>query len=244
MLQALAVSKIYAGGVRALDGVELEVGRGERVALIGESGSGKTTLLRMFNRTVEPTTGEIRIGGEPARAQDPVALRRRIGFVPQEGGLMPHWRVQRNVELVPALLEWDRARCRERAWEMLRLVGLEPGSFAERYPAQLSGGQRQRVAIARALAADPECILLDEPFGALDAITRHELQNEFLELERLLAKTLLLVTHDLMEAFRLADRVAVMRRGRILQLDSPDELRRAPTDDYVASLIQRAASDG
>ncbi len=217
----------------------MEVGRGETVALVGESGSGKTTLLRTFNRTVEPSSGEVRIAGRSVRSEDPVSLRRGIGFVPQEGGLLPHWRVARNVQLVPGLLGWDSERRQRRAREMLQLVGLEPERFARRYPGQLSGGQRQRVAIARALAADPEVILLDEPFGALDAITRHELQEEFLALRQRLRKTVLLVTHDLSEAFSLADRVAVMRGGRVLQVDGPDELLQAPADDYVARLVER-----
>jgi len=238
MLEAIGVSKTYPSGIDALVDVDLEIRHGDSVALVGESGSGKTTLLRIFNRTVEPTSGEVRVDGQSIGSQDPVSLRRSMGFVPQEGGLMPHWRVARNVELVPALLGWTPERRRRRALEMLRLVGLEPESIEKRYPAQLSGGQRQRVAIARALAAEPQVVLLDEPFGALDAITRHELQAEFANLKAKLAKTVLLVTHDLIEAFRLCNRVAVMRQGRILQTGTPSELRNAPINDYVARLIE------
>ncbi|HEX2223631.1 MAG TPA: ATP-binding cassette domain-containing protein, partial [Thermoanaerobaculia bacterium] len=181
--------------------MSLAVLPGETVALVGESGSGKSTLLRMFNRLAEPTSGEVRVEGRPARDADPIALRRRIGYVPQDGGLIPHWTVERNVELVPRLLGWEAGRRRERAREMLALVGLAPDTYADRHPSQLSGGQRQRVAFARALAADPPVILLDEPFGALDALTRLELQRQFLDLKERLGKTTLLVTHDLGEAF-------------------------------------------
>jgi osmoprotectant transport system ATP-binding protein len=208
------------------------------VALVGESGSGKTTLLRLFNRMVEPTAGEVRVGGEPVAAGDPIALRRRIGYVQQEGGLLPHWTVERNVALVPELLGWPRPRRGERVREALALVGLEPGAFAGRYPRRLSGGQRQRVAIARALAADPEVVLLDEPFGALDALTRVELHGQFLDLRRRLGKTLLLVTHDLAEAFRLADRVAVMKDGQILQTGAPAEVEAHPAHPYVEALLR------
>lgn len=237
MLEAIGVSKTYPGGIQALVDIDLVIDQGESVALVGESGSGKTTLLRIFNRTVEPSSGQVRINGESIDSQDPVILRRSMGFVPQEGGLMPHWRVARNVELVPALLGWPPERRRRRALEMLRLVGLNPETIEKRYPTQLSGGQRQRVAIARALVAEPRIVLLDEPFGALDAITRHELQAEFANLRMKLAKTVLLVTHDLVEAFRLCERVVVMRDGRIEQTGSPSELQNAPINDYVSRLI-------
>lgn len=240
MLQVIDVHKRYPGGVEALRGVSLVVERGETVALIGESGCGKSTLLRLFNRMVDPTAGEVRVGGESVERLDPIALRRRTGYVQQEGGLLPHWTVARNVELVPELLGHDRERRRSRADELLELVGLPAVEYRERYPRELSGGQRQRVAFARALAGDPEVILLDEPFGALDALTRLELQREFFELKRRLAKTMLLVTHDLTEAFRLADRVAVMRGGRLLQIGTEGELRTRPADDYVAKLLDLA----
>jgi osmoprotectant transport system ATP-binding protein len=217
--------------------VSLAVPPGETLALVGESGSGKTTLLRLFNRMVDPSEGEVRIEGRSVSELDPIALRRGIGYVPQDGGLIPHWRVERNVDLVPRLLGWEADRRKMRVREMLELVGLSPDVHAPRYPAELSGGQRQRVALARALAADPPIVLLDEPFGALDALTRLELHRQFLELRKTLGKTLVLVTHDLAEAFRLANRIAVMRGGRILQIGAPEELAERPADPYVRALL-------
>ena len=237
MLEALGVEMRYPGGVVALDAVDVAVRAGETVAVIGESGSGKTTLLRLFNRMTVPTGGIVRVAGEDLTSIDAVALRRRLGYVQQEGGLLPHWTARRNVEMVPWLLGWPAERRRRRADEVLELVGLDPSVFGGRRPHELSGGQRQRVAIARALAAEPEVILLDEPFGALDALTRAELQQQLSELERSLAKTLLLVTHDLDEAFLLADRVAVMRHGRLLQLAAPAALEASPADPYVERLV-------
>jgi len=237
-LAADVVSKVWPDGTRAFSDVSLAVSPGETVALVGESGSGKTTLLRTFNRLVEPSSGTVRVEGRPTAALDPIALRRRLGYVPQDGGLLPHWRVARNVELVPRLLGWERERRRQRAREMLELVGLEPDVHGDRYPAELSGGQRQRVAFARALAADPPIVLLDEPFGALDALTRLELHRQFQDLQARLGKTMLLVTHDLAEAFRLAGRIGVMRHGRLLQLGPPDELVAHPADPYVRELLE------
>ncbi len=238
ILEAIGVAKTYGDGTAALAGVDLTVRKGETVALVGESGSGKTTLLRTFNRMVEPSAGAVRVEGRPVSDFDPISLRRRIGYVPQDGGLIPHWRVERNVDLVPRLLGWDRERRRARAREMLELVGLRADAHAGRYPAELSGGQRQRVAFARALAADPPVILLDEPFGALDALTRLELHRQFLDLKQALGKTTVLVTHDLAEAFRLADRIGVMRNGRLLQLAPPAELAEKPADPYVSALLE------
>ena len=237
VLEAKGVVKTYADGTAALAGVSLEVPAGETLALVGESGSGKTTLLRLFNRMVDPSEGEVRVEGRPVSELDPIALRRRIGYVPQDGGLIPHWRVERNVDLVPRLLGWDADRRKARVREMLELVGLSPEIHSPRYPGELSGGQRQRVALARALAADPPVVLLDEPFGALDALTRLELHRQFLELRKTLGKTLVLVTHDLAEAFRLANRIAVMRGGRILQIGEPGELAERPADPYVRALL-------
>jgi osmoprotectant transport system ATP-binding protein len=238
LLEAVGVAKTYGDGTTALGGVSLTVYPGETVALVGESGSGKTTLLRTFNRMVEPSAGEVRIEGKRAADLDPIDLRRRTGYVPQDGGLIPHWRIERNVELVPRLLGWDRDRRQKRIREMLELVGLDPQAHAGRYPTELSGGQRQRVAFARALAADPPLILLDEPFGALDALTRLELHRQFLDLKKALGKTTVLVTHDLAEAFRLADRIGVMRAGRLLQLGKPEELASKPADPYVEALLE------
>jgi osmoprotectant transport system ATP-binding protein len=237
VLQAERVSKHY-GHVLALDAVSIDVGRAECVALIGESGSGKTTLLRCFNRLVDPDHGRVLVDGVDAAKVDPIALRRRIGYVPQDGGLLPHWRVHRNVELVP----WLRGvhNRGELAARALALVGLDPAALADRWPRELSGGQRQRVAVARALAASPDIILLDEPFGALDAITRSDLQVVFDGIRRELRVTAVLVTHDLNEAFLLADRIVVLRQGRVEQTASPRELREAPATEYVRQLLLRA----
>ena len=236
-LEAADVRKRY-GPVAALDGVSLRVAPGECVALVGESGSGKSTLLRCFNRLVEPDAGTVRVEGADARALDPVELRRRVGYVPQDGGLLPHWTVLRNAGMVP----WLRgdARAASRAAEALALVGLPAESFGGRSPRELSGGQRQRVAIARALAARPALVLLDEPFGALDAITRAELQDVYAALRRELGIATVLVTHDLHEAVLLADRVAVLRAGRIEQTAAPDALLAAPATEYVRELLRRS----
>jgi osmoprotectant transport system ATP-binding protein len=239
-LEATGVSKRYAVTV-ALDGVSIEVRPGETVALVGESGSGKTTLLRCFNRMVDPDAGQVRVAGKNAAEANVIELRRALGYVPQEGGLLPHWNVERNVALVPWLRGWDDAR--DRAHAALDLVGLPAAQFADRRPGQLSGGQRQRVSIARALAARPSIVLLDEPFGALDAITRAELQDAFIALKRELGIAALLVTHDLHEAARLADRVAVLRAGRIVQFDAPERLSSAPATPYVRDLLARAHVD-
>ena len=236
-LEAIEVVKRY-GPVTALDRVSLAVAAGECVALVGESGSGKTTLLRCFNRLVEPDEGKVLVAGAEASSLDPVDLRRRTGYVPQEGGLLPHWQVTRNVALVPTLLQLDDATAR--AERSLELVGLPVGRYGSRWPIELSGGQRQRVAIARALAPDPAVILLDEPFGALDAITRGDLQEAFADLRTRLSLTMLLVTHDIAEAIRLADRIAVMRQGKIEQLASAEELAHRPATLYVKRLLERA----
>ncbi|HEU4699549.1 MAG TPA: ATP-binding cassette domain-containing protein [Gemmatimonadales bacterium] len=237
VLQALGVVKRF-GGVAALDGVSLAVAAGECVAVVGESGSGKTTLLRCFNRLVEPDGGRILLEGEDARRADPVALRRRIGYVPQDGGLLPHWPVLRNVALVPWLCGDGGAE--RKAADALALVGLEPAAFAARWPRELSGGQRQRVALARALAGAPAIVLLDEPFGALDAITRADLQEMFARVRRELAAAALLVTHDLHEALALGDRIVVLRGGRVEQDAPADALVARPATDYVRRLLERS----
>lgn len=236
-LAARAVNKQFANGVLALRDIDLAIYQGETVVLIGESGSGKTTLLRLFNRLDEPTTGKIHIHGRPAREENPIWLRRRIGYVQQDGGLLPHWTVGRNVALVPTLLGWRPDQCRQQADTLLDLVNLNPDHYRDRYPHELSGGQRQRVAIARALVADPAVVLLDEPFGALDALTRTELQEQFLRLKRQLQKTMVLVTHDLHEAFHLGDRVAVLKEGCLLQVGTPRELLENPATAYVETLL-------
>jgi osmoprotectant transport system ATP-binding protein len=239
-VSALAAERVVKrfGAVVALDAVSLEVGRGECLGVIGESGSGKTTLLRCFNRLVEPDAGRILVGGADAATLDPISLRRGTGYVPQDGGLLPHWAVRRNVALVPWLL--GSAPADAAAERALRLVGLEPERFGDRRPRELSGGQRQRVAVARALAAGPEVVLLDEPFGALDAITRADLQTVFLGIRRELGLTAVLVTHDLAEAFLLGDRIAVLRAGRVEQVGTAAELRATPATPYVRELLERA----
>jgi osmoprotectant transport system ATP-binding protein len=241
VLSAQALVKRY-GETVALDDLSLDVAPGECVALVGESGSGKTTLLRSFNGLVRPDAGRVLVESTDLAATDLVALRRRIGYVPQDGGLLPHWSVGRNVELVLRLLE-QTSLLTERRDEALRVVGLDPAVFRDRWPGELSGGQRQRVAIARALAASPSLLLLDEPFGALDAITRADLQESFLTLREggvARSMTCVLVTHDLHEAFLLADRIAVLRRGRLEQLGTPAELVTTPGTPYVCDLLARA----
>ncbi|MDQ3697108.1 MAG: ABC transporter ATP-binding protein [Gemmatimonadota bacterium] len=236
-LTARAVTKRY-GTVTALGSVSLDIAPGECVAFVGESGSGKTTLLRCFNRMVEPDDGHVLVDGVDVRTLDPIDLRRRVGYVPQEGGLLPHWRVARNAALVP-WLRGDRHHSAA-AEDALRLVGLDSAVYGNRWPRDLSGGQRQRVAIARALAAQPRVVLLDEPFGALDAITRGDLQESFLQLRAELRITTLLVTHDLREAAILADRIAVFRGGRIEQAATARALLAEPATGYVARLLARS----
>lgn len=225
------------GHVTALNRVTLRVPTGEMIAVVGESGSGKTTLLRCFNRLLVPDEGAVRALGQDVRDVDPVALRRRTGYVPQDGGLMPHWSVMRNVALVPRLLG-DRAANRQ-SLDSLRQVGLPPEQFADRRPSELSGGQRQRVAIARALASRPDVLLMDEPFGALDAITRSDLHETLRALRRDWPVTTVFVTHDLHEARHLADRIAVMHEGAVDQVGPADELIRVPATPYVRSLLSR-----
>ena len=211
------------GSTVILDGIALEVREGDTVVLLGESGCGKTTTLKMINRLIEPSQGEVLVEGKATTDWDPIELRRRIGYVLQEAGLMPHFSVADNVGLVPLLEGWDASRLRDRINEMLELVGLPPAKFGDRFPHELSGGQRQRVGVARALAADPEIVLLDEPFGALDAITRTRLQKEFADLVKSLNKTAVFVTHDLHEALLLGTRIALMEKGRIVLFGTPDE---------------------
>lgn len=237
MIQFENVSKRYPDGTIAVDDLSLRVKEGELVTLVGPSGCGKTTTMKMVNRLIEPTAGRILLGGEDIATTDPVRLRRRIGYVIQQVGLFPHKTVLDNTATVPALLGWKRNRARARAAEMLELVGLDPAVFGNRYPQQLSGGQRQRVGVARALSADPPVLLMDEPFGAVDPVVRERLQNEFLKLQATMRKTVLFVTHDLEEAVRLGDRIAVYGQGRIEQFDSPATVLGAPATPYVADFV-------
>ena len=216
------------------------VARGETLVLLGESGCGKTTTLKLVNRLLVPTAGEVVVEGKSTIAWDAIALRRRIGYVIQEGGLFPHFTIARNVGLVPSLLGWDASRTTSRIRELLELVGLDPDQFTERYPRELSGGQRQRAGVARALAADPPLLLLDEPFGALDPLTRASLQREFAELSRRLGKTAILVTHDVREAHVLATRIGLMHRGALVLLEPPDRFL-ASDNPQVRAYLQTLA---
>ncbi|MEU9382673.1 betaine/proline/choline family ABC transporter ATP-binding protein [Streptomyces sp. NPDC048279] len=237
MIRFEQVTKRYPDGTTAVDGLSLEVAEGELVTLVGPSGCGKTTTMMMVNRLIEPTSGRILVDGEDIARVDPVRLRRRIGYVIQQVGLFPHRTVLDNTATVPALLGWKRAEARRRAAELLDLVGLDPSTFGPRYPDQLSGGQRQRVGVARALAADPPVLLMDEPFGAVDPVVREQLQDEFLRMQAAVRKTVLLVTHDIEEAVRLGDRIAVYGQGRIEQYDTPGAVLGTPSTSYVADFV-------
>ncbi|MEV7128473.1 ATP-binding cassette domain-containing protein [Streptomyces sp. NPDC093260] len=237
MIRFEQVTKRYPDGTTAVDGLSFEVAEGELVTLVGPSGCGKTTTMMMVNRLVEPTSGRVLVGGEDIAGLDPVRLRRRIGYVIQQVGLFPHRTVLDNTATVPALLGWKKAKARARAAELLDLVGLDPKMYGPRYPRQLSGGQRQRVGVARALAADPEVLLMDEPFGAVDPVVREQLQDEFLRMQAAVRKTVLLVTHDIEEAVRLGDRIAVYGQGRIEQLDTPGAVLGSPATPYVAGFV-------
>ncbi|HTE73020.1 MAG TPA: betaine/proline/choline family ABC transporter ATP-binding protein [Actinomycetes bacterium] len=238
MIRLDGVGKRYEDGTVAVHELDLDVPEGELVVLVGPSGCGKSTTLKMVNRLIEPTTGRILLQGEDVTHTDPVQLRRRMGYVIQQTGLFPHQDVATNVATVPRLLGWDKKRVRSRVGELLELVGLDPERFAKRYPHQLSGGQRQRVGVARALAADPPVLLMDEPFGAVDPIVRDRLQAEFVRLQREVRKTVLFVTHDLDEAVRLGDRIAVFRDGGHLeQYDAPPRILGAPATDFVRSFV-------
>jgi osmoprotectant transport system ATP-binding protein len=214
--------KVNPNPTRILSDLNLTVEKGETLVLLGESGCGKTTTLKLVNRLLTPSTGEVLVEGKATTAWDPIALRRRIGYVIQEGGLFPHFTIARNVGLVPALSGWDEARTNERVRELLNLVGLDPDRFAGRYPRELSGGQRQRVGVARALGADPPLLLLDEPFGALDPLTRSSLQRQFADLTSRLNKTAILVTHDVREALNLGRRIGLMHKGQLVLVETPE----------------------
>lgn len=227
------------GGVQILFDLNLQVEKSEILILLGESGCGKTTVLKLINRLIEPTSGEVLVEGKATKDWDPIRLRRKIGYVLQEGGLFPHFTVARNVALVPDLENWQREKTRARVSELLELVGLNPRKFSDRLPHELSGGQRQRVGVARALAANPDLLLLDEPFGALDAITRANLQKEFARLVRELGKTAVFVTHDLHEAFVLGTRICLMDKGKIALIETPENFRRSALPlvrDYLETI--------
>jgi len=226
------------GDTVVVDRLSLEVARGELLVLLGGSGSGKTTTLKMINRLVESSAGRVVIDGEDVTTVEPAALRRRIGYAFQQVGLFPHMTVAENVGVTPALLGWDAARVAARVDELLALVELDPATFRDRRPAELSGGQQQRVGVARALAAEPAVLLLDEPFGALDPLTRDRLQQSLAKIRRALGLTVVFVTHDMVEALVLGDRIAILRTGRLVQLGTPAELLRRPADAYVAELME------
>ncbi|MBX9873914.1 MAG: ABC transporter ATP-binding protein [Beijerinckiaceae bacterium] len=232
------VTKLFPGVAKpAVDALDLTIESGQVCVLIGPSGCGKTTTMRMVNRLIEPTSGRIFVGDRDVTQADPVELRRHIGYVIQQIGLFPHMTIAQNVATVPKLLSWEPARIKARVAEMLELVGLDPSQFLSRYPRHLSGGQRQRVGVARALAADPPVMLMDEPFGAVDPIVRGRLQEEFLAILKRLKKTVILVTHDIDEAIRMGDVVAILKDGRLVQYDTPDRLLAAPANDFVADFV-------
>ncbi|QZY30714.1 ABC transporter ATP-binding protein [Nocardioides coralli] len=238
MIRLTGVGKTYGDGTAAVQELDLVVPAGELLVLVGPSGCGKSTTLKMINRLIEPTSGTIEIDGRDVTHADPVELRRGIGYVIQQVGLFPHQTIETNVMTVPLLYGESKQTARERAHELMTLVGLEPETYAARYPHQLSGGQRQRVGVARALAADPPVLLMDEPFGAVDPVVRVRLQDEFLRLQRELGKTVVLVTHDIDEAVKMGDRVAVFEPGgRLAQVATPAELLARPADDYVADFV-------
>lgn len=243
-IQLADVSKVYPGqSVAAVENFSMEVSPGELIMFVGPSGCGKTTTMKMINRIIEPTSGSILIDGKDVLSLDPNELRRHIGYVIQQVGLFPHMTIAENIAVVPKLLGWSKTKIASRVEELLSVVQLEPGKFADRYPKQLSGGQQQRVGVARALAADPPVMLMDEPFGATDPITREKLQAEFLRLQDTIGKTIIFVTHDFDEAVRLGDRIAVLSdRSRIEQFDTPARILTSPANDYVASFIGSGAA--
>ncbi|TGE17103.1 betaine/proline/choline family ABC transporter ATP-binding protein [Staphylococcus petrasii] len=236
MLSIRNLSKVYAGGKKAVDNMNIDIESGDFVAFIGTSGSGKTTALRMINRMIESTEGEITIDGKNIRQMNAVELRRSIGYVIQQIGLMPHMTVKENIVLVPKLLKWSQEKKDEKAKELINLVDL-PEEYLDRYPSELSGGQQQRIGVVRALAAEQDIILMDEPFGALDPITRDTLQDLVKKLQKQLGKTFIFVTHDMDEAIKLADKICIMTNGKVVQYDTPDNILRAPANDFVKDFI-------
>lgn len=242
MIELDVVRKVFVGGgeeeVVAVEGVTFSVEEGETLCLIGTSGSGKTTTMKMINRLIEPTSGSVKVGGVEVKEQDPIRLRRGIGYVVQRGGLFPHMTVAQNIGLLCRLEGWEASKTRARLEELLELVNLPAQEYAARYPGELSGGQRQRVGVARALVLDPPYILMDEPFGALDPITRAQLHEEFLRLKTQVNKTIIIVTHDLSEAFKLGDRIALMDAGRLIQHGTKASFVSEPANDFVRDFLQ------
>ncbi|MGV3033284.1 betaine/proline/choline family ABC transporter ATP-binding protein [Staphylococcus chromogenes] len=236
MLSIKNLSKVYAGSKKAVDNMNIEIQQGEFIAFIGTSGSGKTTALRMINRMIEATEGQIMINGKDVRQMNPVQLRRSIGYVIQQIGLMPHMTVRENIVLVPKLLKWSQEKKDAKARELIKLVDL-PEEYLDRYPSELSGGQQQRIGVIRALAAEQDIILMDEPFGALDPITRDTLQDLVKKLQQKLGKTFIFVTHDMDEAIKLADKICIMSYGKVIQYDTPDNILRHPANDFVRDFI-------
>ena len=232
------LSKRFPGEARpAVDRLSLDVAAGETCVLIGPSGCGKTTTMRMVNRMIEPDAGTIEVAGRDVTRVDPIELRRSIGYVIQQIGLFPHMTIAENIATVPRLLGWDAERMRRRVDELLELIEMDPGVYRHRFPRELSGGQRQRVGVARALAADPPVMLMDEPFGAIDPITRGRLQQEFLRIQARLRKTIVFVTHDIDEAIRMGDRIAILRAGRLVQYDTPEAILARPADAFVEEFV-------
>ena len=244
MIRLEGLTKRYPGqGRNAVEKLDLDIRKGEIVVLVGPSGCGKTTTMKMINRIIEPSGGRILLGGEDVTKSNPDLLRRRIGYVIQQIGLFPHMTIGENIATVPKLLGWDKARIAARVDELLTMVSLDPQEYRDRYPKQLSGGQQQRIGVARALGADPEVLLMDEPFGAIDPITRDKLQNELLRMQAEMQKTIVFVTHDIDEAIKLGDRIVILQEGsRIAQYDTPERILTAPANDFVKDFIGRGAS--